>query len=259
MRRLHKSSLIALALAVIVAALTRRERPHDPFPAAPSATISIGSEPLEDVALATSAPPAVVRAPAVVVDDGYERHRALYKQDVPLAGEEETRFFAEVSHVFLDEVPAVVDVSTIMPDVIKINERYRRGVRSILDDLASAPAVDEEVKPRIARVDYLKYRIRWDERARGDVAALVGSDLTADVPVHYKAVVYTERLELIEELAAHDWSLALQTLSKIKDPFLAQKAAQTCYAKRVNEGVSTESSEEEVKLAYPGFKNQAGS
>lgn len=253
-----KRALAAIAsIAAIGAALTfLRRAPHATIEPEPPKSDAVETASSSNAAMSIKPAPAPVPVslPAPVVD-----RKAYYKVDAALSPEEERAFFQEITTVFLELQPAVVDSEQLMPHVIKLNERYRRGVRSILNKLATPAHDDKQVRDRLGMIDYLTYRLKWDERARQDVSELVSAAIPSDASLRYKAAAYGEKLELFAGLVNNSWSVALETLSQIKDPYLAQKAAQLAYAVRLESGAASASTEDEIKLVVPSFKNQAKS
>ncbi len=190
-------------------------------------------------------------APVTVSE--YEERKAYYKVDEPLNSAEEKVYFQEMEDLFLKKLPRTVDTDKLMDEIIKLNERYYRGRRSVLNQLSKAPQNDKQVSQRLAFVDYLSYRMRWDEFARREVASIIAQPIKKETPKRYQAAYLADKRELMRGLAQHDWELALRTLGKMEKSYNRSLASVAAYFTRLQSGVSEEQVMADIRTVYPSF------
>lgn len=218
--------------------------------AEPPASLALDKGQVEDRA----APQSVAKdIKAVPEKAAHSNLKAIYQRDVALPEAEEKIYFAEMQKVFLELAPSAVDPVVYQDQLIKLNERYRSGVRSSLETLEKSVETREDALRNLAILDYFRYRMRWDERLKADVLHLLGKELPEQRLVKSKAALIADRLELVEILAEEDWDLALQALGKINDPWLGQQASMRAFATRKRHGGDGPRTIEEIALVRPGF------
>lgn len=176
-----------------------------------------------------------------------------YKKDERLKPEEEKKFFAEVSQVFLEDRYSMLDQEKLMDRMVRLNERYRRGVRSSLQQLLQPTKTREDALIHVALIDYLTYRLQFDERLPEDLVELLSSPIRKDAPIKEQAGLIVDKVELMRALANAHWDHALQTIAKIEDKKLAQRLALAAYGIRVSKGFEKEIVMDDIKYVLDDF------
>ena len=148
-----------------------------------------------------------------------------------LSNQEIRAFYAEIQKLFLERVPHVVDTASLQSALIQLNERGWLGVEAIFSALQKVPQTEAEGKKRMAYVDYLLYRMRWDFLTRERVGEWIsdGSE-NEEIPTKSLAMILAEKTELLEGLARVDVEAAKQVLTSIGPSFLFELGQQEVVA-----------------------------
>jgi hypothetical protein len=171
-----------------------------------------------------------------------------------LSAEEQKIFFSE-----LEQFYTKIAISTVNPDVLRprlqgLNARGHAGVISIIKTLEKPAQKDKEVGVRLALVDYLKYRSRWDPTTQDRIVSLVTSKLDLNTNDRYLAIDIADRAELIGGLASTNWEKASAALVGIKDETLRKYATAEAFVSLQESGISRVKAIEQMKKLDPNFK-----
>jgi len=128
------------------------------------------------------------------------------------------------------------------------------GVRSILNRLNATPTSDGEVKERLALVDYLRYRLRWDENLSQKIEQVILKPIDESASPRYQAPLYAEKSELLGALAQKNWDSAAQTLTRIQNQRLKKIALVEAYLSLLDSGLSREEAKIQVQKITPDFQ-----
>lgn len=182
---------------------------------------------------------------------------AMPSQNVePLDAEDTKEFFAELETVFLTKATASLNGDALRTHLGRLNERGERGVRSILNQLAKVPKSDKEVQTRLALVDYLRYRMRWDPKLPKAAFDLAVTPIAADTPRRYKAVLMADKAELVNGLSRVNWALAADAIAAESDPTLKDLFAYEAFHGLLSAGQSREEALRAVQTVAPAFSEE---
>ena len=138
-----------------------------------------------------------------------------------LSMQEKRVFYSEVQQVFLEKAPYVLDPASIKESLIRLNERGSRGVSAIFDALQEMPQTEAEGKHRIAYVDYLKYRMRWDPETKEKIKIWILDGAENEAKENKTiAMILADKTELLEGLAREDPDLAQDILASLEPSLL---------------------------------------
>jgi hypothetical protein len=144
-----------------------------------------------------------------------------------LTPREKQIFYGEVQHVFLDQAPGRIDSSSVRKNIIQLNERGIVGVEAIFEELNKIPETEFEGRRRIAYIDYLKYRMRWDSetRTRAKEWFLNGSE-NQFIPYKSIAMILADKTELIGGFARVSQDVVQDVLSALGPSLLYDLCVQ---------------------------------
>ena len=175
-------------------------------------------------------------------------------QQEGLTEKEKAAFLNDVQFVFGKLALAGVDKEAMAEHLSRLNRRGSAGVEAIAQILAKPTTVNKEVRQRIALVDYLAYRARWDENTKSKIISILELNFPNNVPTKYRSVLIAERAELLGSLAALDWQAAMPLLAKISDPLFRKYAASEAAFKLAERGISFEQAKSQVRTVVPELK-----
>ncbi len=155
---------------------------------------------------------------------------APIKKKEALSLQEKRIFYAEVQHIFLDQAPHALLSSSLTENIIRINERGFLGVEAIFEVLEKIPQTEKEGRQRIAYVDYLKYRMRWDPETVEKVKTWIldGSE-NEEMPNKSLAMILADKTELVEGLARTNQDAAREVLASVDHKLLYELGAQEVF------------------------------
>lgn len=148
-----------------------------------------------------------------------------------LNSKEEKKFFVEIE--FLYSVgKGLVDQEIRGTMLSNLNSRYSRGVNSILKTLSTSAKSTKELDLNIKLVDYLCYRLKFDEKLRDVVPDIIDRDRWKFDDERDEAIVIAENAEILERLAAIHIEQSLSVLASRQDSI-----SQRIYAKYIFRGL----------------------
>ena len=150
-----------------------------------------------------------------------------------LTKNEEKQFFAEIAFYYTTG-QGITDPKTRNTMLSDLNARYAKGVNSILRKLAVTATTTKELDRNIHFVDYLSYRLKFDEELRKIVPQMIKRDEQAFNDERDEAIVIAENGEILEKLAGISPSESLNILKGRPDSI-----SRTIYIKYVLSGLKT--------------------
>jgi hypothetical protein len=175
-----------------------------------------------------------------------------YTQDTPLPANEEKVFLKEVETFFTSGF-RIINPEAKNKLLSKLNERNRRGARSILNILRQVSTDDETVRQKLALVDYLSYRLQFDLSLKEQIVELISEDVSKIENIRYRGTRIAENAELLEKLAKEDPAKALVALKQISDPVAKKWSAHSAYDGLVMGGKTDQEAFEAIRSVYRAF------
>jgi hypothetical protein len=164
------------------------------------------------------------------------------------------KFFSEIEEVFTKQSPGSLNRQNLRRKLIELNKRGESGTQAIIEQLNKTPSSDAEVEPRLAMIDYLAYRARFDSKALDGLERLASQAIEAGVPLRYQATLMADKAELLGSLAAVDWGRASVILSGEENNLLKQLMASESYHGLLKGGASKDYALDSVKIIIPDFQ-----
>lgn len=163
-------------------------------------------------------------------------------------------FFTELETVFGTLAVSGVPKKTLNKHLAQLNSRGAAGLRAVVATLASPATEDSQVKRRMFLVDYLSYRMRWDDAAKNAAVQLVNSPIPVNTPLRYRATTIAEQSELIEVLIRIDWDMAVALIQKSQVSQIRRLGIFAAYEHLLNTGLSKVDAVAKVRAVDPTFK-----
>ncbi len=182
------------------------------------------------------------------------KNKAYYLENKPLEPKEEKLFLQEMSQVFLDDRYSIVDQDVVLDKIVKLNEKYRRGVVSSLNSLKNPATSRDEALQHVAIIDYLSYRLQFDQNIGNEIVELISSPISQDLSIKQLASTLADRIELIESLSNTNWEQALSAIESIKSEDLSKRLSKAAYQARVSEGADKVSVASDLKSVSDWFQ-----
>ncbi len=170
----------------------------------------------------------------------------------PLPKDEEVIFFEDIEAMFLGSTRSIND-QNIKNQLIRLNDRGFRGVSSILKKLSLIPTDTNNISVRLAMVDYLGYRMKFDSLTRNKVQDHLDQPLKGISPPKIKAMRMNENIEILKYLARYDSDLALTRLAQIKDPIYRSYAAVNIETGFLLAEMPPDIARERIREVYPQY------
>ncbi len=189
--------------------------------------------------------------------DSHTDSQALPKisgRSLKLTTAQENVFVAELTSVFTDLIIHTIDRDAIRIALSNLNRRGRAGVDLIKKELSRAPTNETEIRQRLGMVDYLKYRIRWDEQVQEDISSIIRSPLQPETSKKYLAAAIMDRAELLNGLAHANQDLAVKLFKEIHNPLLRKMASHELFYSFIEKGLPREIALQEIQKIIPGFR-----
>ncbi len=176
------------------------------------------------------------------------------ESDTDLTPKAREVFFTEIETVFGTLAVSGVPTKKLNKHLAQLNSRGAAGLRAVVTSLALPATEDSKVKRRIFLVDYLSYRMRWDDAAKKAAVQLVNSPIPANTPLRYRATTIAEHSELIEALIRIDWDMAVALIQKSQISQIRRLGIFAAYEHLLNTGLSKMDAVAKVRAVDPTFK-----
>ncbi|SMF07847.1 hypothetical protein [Pseudobacteriovorax antillogorgiicola] len=170
----------------------------------------------------------------------------------PLPAKEEEAFVGEVEAMFMGSVRSLND-EQIRVTLANLNQRGHRGVASILQRLSHNPYDTHELSQRLALVDYLGYRMKFDPMTRFRVFEYLQQPIDHIKPAKVKAMKLNENIEVLKALARYDPDAAIAKLSAIKDPIYRSYAAVHIETGFLLAQMPKDQARQRIRDVYPSY------
>lgn len=180
-----------------------------------------------------------------------------YTSDEPLPPAEEKQFLAEVVEVFSVKAASFADPNDLSQYLSDLNVRQRRGARSIRNRLESTSQNDAEAKEKMAYVDYLTYRAKWDPSVRDDIVAIATAPVDSISDTRLRATRIAEDAELIKGLVYHDFQKAIANVAALPDGTQKSYELTAIHDALYNQGFSWAESTKKISQFVPGYERKA--
>ena len=102
-------------------------------------------------------------------------------------------------------------------------------ISSLLQELHCPPSTEQEISIRMAKLDYLAYRARWDPSVKEYLLKFLEKGLYPANSNRIRAILIAERVELIGRLAAKNWNSVREIIEFEKDDLVKDLALYEAY------------------------------
>ncbi len=171
-----------------------------------------------------------------------------------LTDAQKTELLSDLTQVFTNDAVVSLDKDFLKEKLSKLNSHGESSIRYLGEQLAESPTNDAEVPPRIAMVDYLVYRSKFDPIAKNTIVSILTLPIGENISPRYKAVVFADRAELFAGLSGIDWETAAKILAQVKEPILRELMEAEGYHRLVGLGTDPEYASKLLKEVNPSFK-----
>ena len=105
-------------------------------------------------------------------------------------------------------------------------------------------------------VDYLSYRMKWDEPLRSDIAAMIIQPVDTIKDIRYRATRVAENNELLDGLAKVDFDHAIDVALNIDSITIRKLALGKLHDNLINQGMSWEEATSEMRSFIPDYERK---
>lgn len=164
-------------------------------------------------------------------------------------------FNRKVNEIFgAEKAQVILDKELLSQTLSDLNSNGIEGVNFILNELQNTnfePSTD--TSPRIAKIDYLKYRMKFDSETIDMVLDLVKTELKDTNNNRQKAALFAERAELIGAIAKYRWDEVAQMIHNVNDPILKDISLYESYY-ALSEVYGPQQAMQKITMIKPNFK-----
>ncbi len=161
--------------------------------------------------------------------------------------------FKKIEDLFLTQVPKSLDGGQFQTMLMELNSRPFIFVEKIFDSLKIYPVEDETVSARIAQVDYLKYRMAWDERVMELSREFIETPIESEISDQKsEAIILADKSEILGGMARSHWFIAEEILIKMPDSLLKKICLEEAYWGLRQSGID----EKEAKIRIDHIKRE---
>jgi hypothetical protein len=160
---------------------------------------------------------------------------------------EKAEFFAKVQSTMQEIKSMTITIEDKRKKLSDLNTIGIAGVKAIINELSKVNWSDSEVQLDLALVDYLKYRIKWDEKTRSLVSTVIQEARPKTNSPRDQAVWVANRVELLEALAAVDLDKATQIVKVNQDKFYRDQLEYGVLANLLDQGLSQSEAKQVLK------------
>lgn len=174
------------------------------------------------------------------------------EQNVPMKiTVEQQELYQSLEQLFVEQLPTVIDPRQLRPQLLAINAQ---GIEAVQTMFAGLRSVKTPVTTRLAIVDYLRYRLRWDDDLSDLVLEYVTQEETETNNQQFQALTMADKAELLGAVAKRDRLLARQVAETIDRPLFRNIISYEIYYALLETGESSEVAQQFVRSFHRGFK-----
>lgn len=170
-----------------------------------------------------------------------------------LSDQEKREFFDEIRGVFSKLILSSLDKETLKIHLSKLNQRGEAGMNAVVESLEKIPSSDEGIETRLALIDYLVYRSKFDTKSRDNLKILASSPMDPSTPSRYRAVILADKAELVGGLAGLDWTAASKIIGSTQDNLQRTLMISEAYEGIIAKGGSSEYATSLIREIQPDF------
>lgn len=137
--------------------------------------------------------------------------------------------------------------------IFELNEQWS-NVRLIFLEEIRKPLSPKDLDVRMAMVDYLKYRVGFDDSVLIEVENLIKEKIPSEFPTKQRAFATADKAELAGGLAAVDWERTRNSINALMDPLLIDLALSESYYGLISSGKSSVEALKYCKDINPRFE-----
>lgn len=163
---------------------------------------------------------------------------------------EPQELYRSLEQLFVKQLPTVVDPRQLRPQLLAINAQGNKAVQLMFVGLRSAKT---PLTTRLAIVDYLRYRLRWDD----DLSDLVLEYVTQETETNdqqFRALTMADKAELLGAIAKRDRLLARQVAETIDRPLFRNIISYEVYHALLEIGEDSATAQQFVRSFHGSFK-----
>ena len=165
-----------------------------------------------------------------------------------IVGQQE--LYQSLEQLFVNRLPTVIDPRQLRPQLLAINAQGNEAVQMMFAGLQSAKT---PVTTRLAIVDYLRYRLRWDDSLSDLVLEYVRQEIKTDNQ-QFQALSMADKAELLGAVAKRDRLLARQVAETIDRPLFRNIISYEIYHALLENGEHPSIAQQFVKSFHRSFK-----
>ena len=150
---------------------------------------------------------------------------------------DKTKFFATIQSSMQEVQMPTASESLQREKLSELNAYGIEGSKLILNELRKGSWTDAEVVQDLSLIDYLKYKVKWDEESRKLVAEAISEPRPDALNSRDQAVWVSSRVELMEALAAADIDSSYAIARKTKDTFYKNQLRYGILMSLIEKGV----------------------
>ena len=163
---------------------------------------------------------------------------------------EQQELYQSLEQLFVNRLPTVIDPRQLRPQLLAINAQGSKAVQMMFAGLQSAKT---PVTTRLAIVDYLRYRLRWDDGLSDLVLGYIEQEIETD-DQQFQALSMADKAELLGAIAKRDRLLARQVAETIDRPLFRNIISYEIYHALLETGEQPLIAQQFVKSFHRGFK-----
>ena len=179
---------------------------------------------------------------------------ALQSLNLSMEAPERQQFYSEIATVFGSMTISGASAEQLNAALSRLNERGQLGLKEVVRSLSKPARTDPEVRERLFLVDYLNYRLRWDEEAKAAAIQLASCSIPNSTPLRYRATTIAEQAEIIEGIARVDWNTAADLIGQSKNRQIRRLASSAAYYHFIETGLDEGEALTRVRSVNPEFK-----
>jgi len=186
-------------------------------------------------------------------DVGYQPLSSVIDQtSLFMSVKDKETFLNEVALVFAS-APNSLDREDLHRKISRLNERGDAATAAVVEFLQKSPSSDNDIEPRLAMIDYLVYRAKFDMKAKHHLIDLASTPIPEGIPERYLASSLADRAEMTGGLAGLDWQAASNIIRATQDSLLKQLMTSESYYNLLAHGAGRDYALSLVQEVSPYF------
>ena len=163
---------------------------------------------------------------------------------------EPQELYQSLEQLFVKQLPTVVDPRQLRPQLLAINAQGNKAVQVMFVGLRSAKT---PLTTRLAIVDYLRYRLRWDDNLSDLVLEYVTQEIETN-DQQFQALTMADKAELLGAIAKRDRLLARQVVETVDQPLFRNIISYEIYHALLEIGEESATAQQFVRSFHRSFK-----